>query len=202
MINSIIPVLTIYNITNSPYIPISQYLQPTDVNNESISVEDRFTFLIDKQYSFFVYKSLACFLSSKSQVRLYLKKSELEISIQNIQIDPKNVIDSLVGLLSGSSLLIDQSNFTLFQKTFDFFEHKDYQLYFGVIPPETPTKFFLSINSLKGISRSLVETKYLDQLIYQVFQFQSVFFIYFGRIQLNFKVICFRIIKNTKLMIS
>jgi chromosome segregation ATPase len=143
---------------NSPYIPISNYLRPTDVNNDSIPSENRFKFFIDEQNSFFVYKSLACFLSLNARLHLYLKKNELQILIHGIQFDPKLVIRSLVRLLSGSPLLIDKSNFTLFQKVFELLGNKDFQLYFGATPPEYSKQFFLSINSLKGIPVVCIES--------------------------------------------
>jgi hypothetical protein len=146
---------------NSPYILISQYLQSEDVNNDSIPSSDRFKFFLDQQNSFFVYISLACFLSPEAKTCLYLSKTEIQIRIHNVQFDPALVIASLVGLLSGSPLLVDKLNFALFQQIFKFLGNKDFRLYFCNTPPEAPTQFFLSVNSLKGISNYNIEKKSL-----------------------------------------
>jgi hypothetical protein len=101
---------------NSPYIPVSQYLHTVDVNNESIPVKNRFYFFSDQQNFFFVYKSLACFLSPKAQNLISKRLFQFQIRITNILYNPKFVINSLVSLLSGHPICVNSSTFLLFHK--------------------------------------------------------------------------------------
>jgi hypothetical protein len=151
--------------SHTPYIPISQYLQPSDVNNKSIPIENRFHFCIDHHHYFFVYKSLACFFSPKVSLILAKNHDQFQIQIENIQYDPKLVKNSLISFLSGSSLNIDKSNFTLFQKVFDSLGNTDFTLFFGSQAPKFPTEFFLSMNSLKNIPKSNIEKDIFNPLM-------------------------------------
>jgi hypothetical protein len=181
----------------SPYIPISQYLQSTDVNNKSIPSKDRFKFFIDWQNSFFVYKSLAYFLSSNAQKCISRNSSQFQIS--NIQFDPKFVINSLVGLLSGFSLLIDKSNFSIFQKVFESLGNQDFQLYFGKVPPEIPTKFFLSIHSLKGIPKYNPEQNLIQKNLLSKFSIPIGLVHLFWKNPINFQDHIFKKYQQTQI---
>jgi hypothetical protein len=68
-----------------------------------------------------------------------------------IRFDPQIVKNSLTDLLSGSPIIIDKTNFTLFQNVYESLGNQAFELCFGKIHSNTPTKFFLSIHALKGI---------------------------------------------------
>jgi hypothetical protein len=106
---------------------------------------------------FFVNKFLACFLSPKVSSLLSKNSDRFQIQIENVQHDPKSVIDSLIGLLSGSSILIDKFNYSIFQKVFKSLGNNDFQLFFDWKPPQSSGQFFLSLNSLKNIPKSNIE---------------------------------------------
>lgn len=145
--------------SKSNYIPISKYLQTSDVNDEEIPPQDRFYFYIGQKDSFFVYKSLACFLSPKAAKCLSIGQNKFTIDFKDIQYNLITIQNSLIGLLRGKSLIINKFNFVLFQKVFEFLGNYDFQLFFGDKSPSSVQSFYLSINSLKNIPDTILENK-------------------------------------------
>jgi hypothetical protein len=144
------------------YVPISKYLTESDVNPRHASCKNIFTFKFKNNYheseSFFVYKSLACFLSNKAYHQLIKNISFLDISYNSSQLSPKQVITELLNLLSGKPILIQQNNFQFFQKIFHLLDNRDFDCFFGSKSPESPTEFYLSLYFLETIPSGLIES--------------------------------------------
>jgi hypothetical protein len=132
-------------------------LQRSDVNNQSIPFDSRFYFFGNDQVLFFVYKSLACFLSSEASKCLLSNRTEFQIRIKNVKYNLSVIKDSLVELLTGFPIIIHESNFHIFQKIFESIGNNDFQTRFEGKPPGCEDQFFLSINSLKNIPFGNVE---------------------------------------------
>jgi hypothetical protein len=151
------------------YIPISNSLRATDAQPQQIRTKDAFTFSFScrdsNPVSFTIYKSLASFLSNKAFQQLKSKENTLTINCESIQLTPQEVKNELIHLLSGKPIIINQSNFEIFQEVFDQLENADFNLYFNKKVPELPTEFYLSIHSLKDILCPFYESK-VQQLRY------------------------------------
>jgi hypothetical protein len=144
---------------NFRFIPISKYLQISDVDNQSIPLENRFYFSVNNQASFFVYKSLACFLSSETSKCLLVNKTEFKIQNEDLNYDPNVLKNYLIELLTGFPIIIHQLNFHFFQKVFKYLGNIDFATFFEGCPPDFEYQFFLSINSLQNVPFENIENE-------------------------------------------
>jgi hypothetical protein len=146
------------------YIPISQHLNSDDIQMMNIKGKEKFYFQISCPNSasvlFSSYKSLACFLSGKAYLLIKRKHNSLKITYQSNQLTPMEVVNRLLGLLSGEPILIDQNNFQVFEEVFNQLGNRDFDLYFNHKMPEEPTEFYLSIHSLKLPRKKFLESKF------------------------------------------
>jgi hypothetical protein len=144
------------------YIPISQYLHPSDVNSDSFFQFERFCFYLDDELILVVRKSLASFLSRSAQKCLSHDIFEFNISIKLSMVDHELVKNSLIGLLSGSPIIVTHHNYKLFEVTFNELGNDDFQKFFKGKPPSFESDFYLSIHSLKQIQKYNVELTFLS----------------------------------------
>jgi hypothetical protein len=77
-------------------------------------------------------------------------------------LNPGHIKSSLLDLLSGKPILVGKSNFSVFHSIFLALGNHDFNRFFNHIPPEHPTNFYLSINSLKPMPNELVEKKHFE----------------------------------------
>jgi hypothetical protein len=139
----------------SNYIPLSIYLQESDVHKFHSQNEAKFQFSINQKKYFYIYKSLACFLSPKASECLFREINELNIPIFSLDFDLTTIRKSLLELLSGQPIEIHQNNFYIFRQVFEALGNPDFQEFFGETPPKIKQDFYLSINSLKHIPTNI-----------------------------------------------
>jgi hypothetical protein len=145
-----------------PYVPIFSYLTQSDGNPTDIPSEDSFLFVFHQSSSsakMNIRKSLACFLSSIAIEHIQRGFNYLTITSNQSNFNPDQIKAQMTNLLSGSPLLIDDSNYSLFQSIFQELGNKDYEKIFHGNPPIEPTEFYLSIFSLKPIPIECLEKK-------------------------------------------
>jgi hypothetical protein len=129
-------------------------LQNSDIEKSNKKGRRKFKISINKEKHLYIHKSLACLLSPKIKKLLSSNIHKLNIQITNDAISSSAIKDSLLGLLSGKPILIHKINFSVFQQIFSFLENSDFQHFFGKNQPKHQKQFYLSINSLKHVSKN------------------------------------------------
>lgn len=143
------------------YIVISKYLQQSDASDKTLDSADQFEFTFNGKFNFYVYKSLACFLSKEALTNLSQGNKGININISG-SFDYNRVKCWMIDLLSGKPIVVDKSNFLILQSIFTALGNIDFDIFFGKIPPENPTNFYLSLNSLKNIPNEFVEKELFE----------------------------------------